>query len=176
MKIKLIGMMLVITIMSLTGCTINIPVKTNTSETQDKNRNNTAPQEIPIENSNQNSSNSNQDSTPTNKPDEELEPHIKVGEVDSTEMDAAYVTSAQLIDIPESMKVDGTWSFHVDSIKSSSVDCDPDLHYCEAYFSIKKFSEGKPYTLTVEFEGQIDGAQAYLKETKSFVAPKPYSD
>ncbi len=176
MKTKMIGMILVISIVGLTGCTINVPVKTNTSETQDKNRNNTAPQEIPSENSNQNSSNSNQDSTATNKPDEELEPHIKVGEVDSTETDAAYVTSAQLIDIPQSMKVDGTWSFHVGSIKSSSVDCDPDQHYCEAYFPINKFNEGKTYTLTVEFEGQIDGTQAYLKETKSFVAPKPYSD
>jgi hypothetical protein len=176
MKIKMIGMILVITIVGLTGCTINIPVKTNTSETQDKNGDNAAPQEIPSKNSNQNSLNSNQDSTTTNKPDEELEPHIKVGEVDSTEMDAAYVTSAQLIDIPQSMKVNGTWSFHVGNIASSSLNCDPDQHYCVAYFPINKFNEGKKYTLTVEFEGQIDETQAYLKETKSFVAPKPYSD
>jgi hypothetical protein len=176
MKIKMIGMMLVITIVGLTGCSINIPIKTSTSETQDNNRNHTSPHDIPNENSNQNSSNSNQDSTPTNKPDEELEPHIKVGEVDSTEMDAAYVTTAQLIDIPQSMKVDGTWSFHAGSIKSSSVNCDPDQHYCEAYFPINQFSEGETYTLTVEFEGQIDGSEAYLKETKSFVAPKPYNN
>ncbi|MCH5583476.1 YjgB family protein [Shimazuella sp. AN120528] len=76
MKRKMIGMILVITILGLTGCTINVPVKTNTSETQDKNRSNTAPQETPSEKQdsnqtdpNQNASNSNQDSTPANKPD-----------------------------------------------------------------------------------------------------------
>lgn len=177
---------LMITILGLTGCTINIPVKTNTSETQNSNQKDTTSNETssensnenPSEKSNQNSSNSNQDSTQTNQTDEEpeLEPHIKLGEVDSTETDAAYVTTAQLIDIPKSTKVNGTWNFQVGDIKSSSVHCDADQHYCEAYFPTNRFNEGETYTLTVEFEGQIDGAEAFLKETKSFVAPKPYSN
>lgn len=182
MKIKTLGIMLVIALVCLTGCTVNIPVKTNTSETQDQ-KNDTAQNENSNENSNQDSSNSNQDSSDSkqdssssNKPDEELEPHIKIGEVDSTEMDAAYVTTAQLIDIPKSTKVNGNWSFHVGNIKSSSVNCDSDQHYCEAYFPTNQFNPGQTYTLTVEFEGQIDGNEAYLKETKSFVAPEPYSN
>ncbi|WP_028776021.1 DUF4309 domain-containing protein [Shimazuella kribbensis] len=64
MKINMIVMILVITIVGLTGCTINVPVKTNTLETQDKNRNNTAPQVIQSENSNQNSSKSSQPTSP----------------------------------------------------------------------------------------------------------------
>lgn len=180
MKQKMTFIMFLITIVCLTGCTINIPIKTSTLETEDQQKMDTISNETQKEDSNQNNNsnetNTNQDSTSTNKPDEELEPHIKLGEVDSTETDAAYVTTAQLIDIPKSTKVNGTWNFHVENIKPSSVNCDSDQQYCEAYFSTKPFTEGETYTLTVEFEGQINGTEVYLKETKSFVAPKPFEE
>lgn len=177
MKLKMILIALMITVVSLTGCTINIPVKTTTSETQDQPQTDTTTNNQTINEKNeQKATKTKQNSTQTDKPDEEFEPHIKIGEVDSTETDAAYVTTAQLIDIPKSTKVDGTWNFYVGNKKPSSVNCDPDQHYCEAYFSTNQFHEGETYTLTVEFEGQVDGAEVFLKETKSFVAPEPYSE
>lgn len=105
-----------------------------------------------------------------------VEPQIQIGKVEATEMDAAISVDAKMSNIPESTKVKGVWKFSIPNVGSStSVQCNADNKSCVSYFSQDKVKPGKQYLFVVEFQGNINGQDAYLKEQKNFTVPQPYN-
>ncbi|MCH5583444.1 hypothetical protein MK805_00420 [Shimazuella sp. AN120528] len=100
-------------------------------------------------------------------------PEIKIGVVEPTEMDSAYSSSAELINIKPNAKVSGNWNFQIEGMgNASSKDCNPDLKSCFAYFSSDKLKIGQQYKLIVQFSGKTDNTPIKISKEKQFTAEK----